>query len=51
MYFFSYFYKNNVFIIFAIIWWFISLIYLILKPIEKMNLGSTIKRADLSQKN
>lgn len=50
MQFFRWFYQNNFFVLWIIIWWFITLIYLVLKPTEKINLGSTIKRADLGSK-
>lgn len=50
MYIFSWFYEKNFFIIWMLVWWFIALIYLILKPVEKINLGPDVKRADLSAK-
>ena len=50
MYFFSWFYRKNFFIIWMLVWWWVALIYLILKPVEKINLGPDVKRADLSAK-
>ena len=50
MYFFKWFFRGNVFVIWVLVWWWIALIYLILKPVEKINLGSTVKRADLGSK-
>ena len=50
MYFFSWFFQNNVFVIWLIVWWFIAFIYLMLRPTEKIYLGSTVKRADLGSK-
>lgn len=50
MYFFSWFFRNNVFVIWLLVWWFIAFIYLMLRPTEKIYLGSTVKRADLGSK-
>jgi len=40
-------FRKNFFIVWSIVWWFIALIYFILKPTEKINLGVQHKRADL----
>jgi len=48
---FKWFWENNIFIVWIIVWWFISLIYFILKPTEKIDLGNKVKRADLGSKN
>jgi len=50
MYFFSWFFTSNFFVIWVLVWWWIALIYLILKPVEKINLGAQVKRADLGSK-
>ena len=50
MKFFNWFYRENFFIIFVLVWWWVALIYLILKPIEKINTGSSVKRGDLQSK-
>lgn len=50
MYFFGPIFASEVFYVMIVVWWFIALIYLILKPIEKINLGNQVKRADLSAK-
>ena len=50
MYFFNWFYDRNFFVIWLIVWWFIALIYFILKPYEKIYLGTQVKRADLGSK-
>ena len=47
----KWFYEKNFFIVWMIVWWFISLIYFILKPIEKIDLGNQVKRADLGAKH
>ena len=47
MYFFNQIFQSGLLYIFVIAWWFISLLYFILKPYEKIDIGSTIKRADL----
>ena len=47
----GWFYEKNFFIVWLIVWWFISLIYFILKPIEKIDLGNQVKRADLGAKH
>ena len=50
MKFFNWFYRENFFIIFTLVWWWVALIYLILKPIEKINTGSGVKMSDLQSK-
>ena len=50
MYLFRWFWERNFFIVWIVVWWFISLIYFILKPIEKIDLGNQVKRADLGSK-
>ena len=50
MYFFGWFFQSNFFIVWTMVWWGISLIYLILKPLDKINLGPDVKRADLSSR-
>lgn len=40
MSFFGRFFTLNVIYVITIIWWFIALIYFILKPIEKINVGN-----------
>ena len=50
MYFFNWFFRGNFFVIWMIVWWFIAGIYLILRPMEKMQLGLKVKRADLGSK-
>ena len=47
---FRWFWEKNFFVVWMIVWWFISLIYFILKPIEKIDLGNQVKRADLGSK-
>jgi len=39
MKFFGWFFRENFFIIFMLVWWFVAAIYLILKPVEKINTG------------
>lgn len=48
---FSWFWEKNFFIIWMIVWYFISLIYFILKPYEKIEVGNQLKRADLAAKH
>ena len=50
MMFFGWFFKENWFIIWTLVWWFIALIYLILMPTEKIYLGPNVKQADLASK-
>lgn len=50
MYFFNWFFRNNFFVLWMLIWWFVAFIYLMLRPTEKIYLGSTVKRADLGSK-
>ena len=50
MYGINWFFRSNFFVIWLLIWWFIALIYLILKPVEKINLGESVKKADLNAK-
>lgn len=51
MEFFGWFLQKNFWIIFMIVWWFISFVYFLLKPFEKINLGNAVKRADLAAKH
>jgi hypothetical protein len=44
----SYLWTENFFIIWLVIWWFIALIYLVLKPKEKLEIGEQFKKQDLS---
>ena len=48
---FRWFWEKNFFIIWMIVWYFISLIYFILKPYEKIEVGNQLKRADLAAKH
>eukprot|EP00347_Sterkiella_histriomuscorum_P021703 403333058 len=48
MYFYQYFLRYNVFIYILTAWIFISLIYFILKPVERINVGQQIKKKDLA---
>lgn len=32
------------------VWWGVALLYMILKPVDKINLGPDVKRADLSSR-
>jgi hypothetical protein len=50
MRFFGALFTSGVLEIWIISWWFIALVYLILKPIEKIDTGMKVKRADLSAK-
>ena len=47
---FRWFWEKHIFIVLMILWWFISLIYFILRPIEKINLRIEDKRADLGSR-
>ena len=51
MMFFGWMINKNFWVIFMIVWWFIFVIYFILKPFEKINLGNLVKRADLAAKH
>ena len=51
MLFFGWMMKKNFWTTFMISMYFISLIYFILKPFEKINLGNNVKRADLAAKH
>lgn len=51
MMFFGWFLNKNFWVIFMIVWWFISFVYFLLKPFEKINLGNAVKRADLAAKH
>ena len=48
---FRWFWERNFFIVWMIVWYFISLIYFILKPYEKIEVGNQLKRADLGAKH
>ena len=48
---FKWFWERNFFIVWMIVWYFISLIYFILKPVEKIEVGNQLKRADLAAKH
>ena len=50
MWLFKWFWEKNFFIVWMIVWWFIALIYFILKPVEKIDLGNHVTRADLGSK-
>ena len=50
MWLFKWFWEKNFFIVWMIVWWFLILIYFILRPIEKIDLGDQVKRADLGSK-
>jgi hypothetical protein len=51
MMFFGWFLQRNFWVVFMIVWWFVSFVYFILKPYEKINLGNAVKRADLAAKH
>lgn len=51
MMFFGWMINHNFWVVFMITWWFISFIYFLLKPFEKINLGNNVKRADLAAKH
>jgi len=51
MEFFGWMINSNFWVDFMIAWWFVGLIYFILKPFEKINLGNNVKRADLAAKH
>ena len=51
MTFFGWMLNQNFWEIFMIVWWFVSFVYFILKPFEKINLGNQVKRADLAAKH
>ena len=48
MYFFQWFLRYNIFIYILTAWIFISLIYFILKPAERIQIGQQIKQKDLA---
>lgn len=50
MRFYNYFLKYNVFIYILTAMIFISAVYFILRPVERMNLGDQLKKRDLSAK-
>ena len=50
MYFFGRLFKSSFFTTFLLVWWFIAFIYFVLKPVEKIDLGNKVKRADLEAK-
>ena len=50
MMFFGWFFQQNFFVIWVTVWWFIALIYFILKPTEKIYIGDDVKHKDLSSK-
>ena len=47
MQFFGWFFQRNFFVVWTITWWYISLVYFILKPYEKIQLDGKVKRSDL----
>lgn len=51
MTFFGWMLNQNFWEIFMVVWWFVSFVYFILKPFEKINLGNQVKRADLAAKH
>lgn len=51
MMFFGWMMDKNFWITLMICWWFISFIYFLLKPFEKINLGNNLKRSDLAAKH
>ena len=51
MKFFGWMVNANFWVIFLIVWWFISFVYFLLKPFEKINLGNNVKHADLAAKH
>ena len=51
MMFFGWMIRKKFWINFMISLWFVFLIYFILKPYEKINLGNNVKRADLAAKH
>ena len=51
MLFFGWMINKYFWINFMLAFWFLFVIYFILKPFEKINLGSNIKRADLAAKH
>ena len=50
MYFFGRLFNSSLFTTFLLVWWFIAFIYFVLKPVEKVDLGNKVKRADLEAK-
>jgi LMBR1 domain-containing protein 1 len=50
MYFYAWFLRYGVFTYILVGWIFISLVYFILKPAEKLNLGLQIKKTDLASR-